>query len=229
MDPVRTSKQRSMTDKRDAGDTVGVVLAGGDSTRFGGSNDNKAIATLNGDTFIERIAVTVDTLSQNPPTVAVRNGEQRDEIDRFLNRRVRYVYDEPSFSGPVGGLFAAAEKADARWLFVCACDMPLISREAVSWLFGKLRESNENSLPDALVVLDEEGKPEPLHSIYRREALLELKETSANGGQNLENLRGLIEPLPEVDTVEVTKSPDNIDLKDSIYNVNTVEDLQKIS
>ncbi|MDY7082727.1 MAG: molybdenum cofactor guanylyltransferase, partial [Halobacteria archaeon] len=157
-----------MVEKPD--EVTGVVLAGGESTRFGGRGDNKAVAEYEGETFIERV---VGSLTQTAPisnvVVVVRNQEQSDELARFLEN-TGFIYDDHDYSGPVAGIFGAVNEASAPWMFVCGCDMPFVSTSAVSWICDKGEDY------DAVVPVDRcRDICHPLHALYRRDALAGVK------------------------------------------------------
>jgi molybdopterin-guanine dinucleotide biosynthesis protein A len=109
----------------------GVVLAGGESRRFG--DGSKALATLDGDPLIARVARAVREATGAPPTVAVRGPAGRRTLSTVLPDAT-FVEDAPGFEGPLAGVAGAARATTAPWLFVCGCDMPLLSAPAVEWL-----------------------------------------------------------------------------------------------
>lgn len=69
------------------------------------------------------------------------------------------VGDERPGCGPLGGLHAALRAARNHRLFLCACDMPSLSEEAIRLVM--------TTDPDADVAIPVVGgRPEPLHARY---------------------------------------------------------------
>lgn len=194
-----------------------ILLAGGDSTRFG--NADKLIATVDGDPIVQHVVDVTRTIASAPPIVVVRRPGQRERIETALRDPsvVRFAFDDAAFSGPVGGIYGGTDRCETPWAFVCACDMPLVSSSAIDWLRKRVRRSR-----DAVVPVNSAGWLEPLHAVYRRSAVLE-----ARGGLDPETgARWLLESLEEVNTVPVTESP--VPLESSCTNVNTRAELEAI-
>ncbi|MBV0923793.1 molybdenum cofactor guanylyltransferase [Halomicroarcula limicola] len=195
----------------------GVVLAGGRSRRFG--SENKALATLDGTTLLERAVTALEAATGAPPLVAVHDEAQRSQYDAVLDGRdVTYVYDSSDFEGPVAGLAAAARAADEAWLFACGCDMPLVSVDVVRWLGGERAEG------DDAVCLETDDGPEPLHALYRRDAVTAaLADLPAAAG-----LRALLSALPNCRSVAAADAPPGLDAARSVLNVNTKDALRSL-
>ncbi|MFB6163514.1 MAG: molybdenum cofactor guanylyltransferase [Halococcoides sp.] len=145
-----------MTDDR--GRRAGVVLAGGQSTRFEGAE--KALATLNGrpllDHAVEGVATATDLV-----VVSCRT-DQVTAFRHLLAERsdVVIVPDRVPDRGPVAGLVAALDALDASSVAVVACDHPLVDGAFLEWLFDALGDH------DACVPrLD--GHRQPTHAVYR--------------------------------------------------------------
>ena len=68
--------------------------------------------------------------------------------------------------GPSEGIRVGASTVKGALMVVVACDMPLISADVIDFLFGRIGTT------DAAVPGWEDGNIEPLHAIYRRDALI---------------------------------------------------------
>ncbi|RKY64426.1 MAG: molybdenum cofactor guanylyltransferase [Candidatus Latescibacterota bacterium] len=102
---------------------VGVVLAGGRSSRMG---MDKAGIVLGGRTLLER---AIDALRPLCREVWVVGREGRDD-------GVRYLVDELPGLGPIGGLYTGLRAlGDGRAIFV-ACDMPFLEPKLLEQLLG---------------------------------------------------------------------------------------------
>lgn len=200
------------------GDVVGVVLAGGESTRFAGGD--KALATVGDEPTLVRVAATLRRATGRPPVVAVRTAEQRATYGDLLPADVDLVDDAAGFSGPLAGVVGAAEATDADWLFVCGCDMPLLAEAAVRWLVGRTDEVEA----DAVAVRDPDGTVQPLHACYRRSAALAARDRLPRDG----GVRALFDVLDPVRAVTADDAPRNVPLVASLSNVNTRADLEEL-
>lgn len=201
-------------------DTVGVVLAGGRSTRFG--DGNKAFAQFDGQSFIERIVETIDDATNRPPVVVARTSEQRAAYEAALPATVRCPFDAANFEGPLAGVVGASAVVDARWLFVCGCDMPLLSGDAIEWLATRLSEQPDDVT--ALTVRRPDGTPEPMHAFYRRDAIAAVEDRLPRTG----GVRTLPDVVASCATIPLAEAPDDARLVDSLSNVNTREELAAV-
>lgn len=197
------------------GDVRGVVLAGGASTRF--EDGNKALATCDGEPLVARVADAVRRATGAPPLVAVRTDEQAATYDALLD--AEFVHDVPGAQGPLAGVIGAATATDARWLFVCGCDMPLLSAAAVEWL-GAHRALGLN----AVAPRHPDGTRDPLHTFFRRAAVERVRSALPERG----GVRALLDVLPRVRAVPVDAAPADVPLADSIASVNTTTELRAV-
>jgi molybdopterin-guanine dinucleotide biosynthesis protein A len=109
-----------------------VVLAGGDSRRFGGRD--KALARVSGEPMLRLVSQAAAEVTDAPPVVAVRTAERAQTYSGMLET-AEFVTDAPQPNGPIGGVEAALDHTTADWLFVCGCDMPHLAPSAIDWLF----------------------------------------------------------------------------------------------
>lgn len=200
-------------DRPPNGPLTAVVLAGGDSSRFG--PENKALAEFGDSTVLGAVLQTVAARSDREPIVAVRSRAQREELAAAIGSSVRFVFDRPRFDGPIGGLAAAADRADTPWLLVSACDMPLVDPQALAYL-----EERRGSEVDA-VAPTESGQYHPLLTLYRRDAVESvLPDLSDAAGP-----RAVLDSLERVRRVPVEEAPVEDRLRRSLVSVDTKEDL----
>lgn len=195
----------------------GVVLAGGDSTRFDGGN--KAFAELDGRPLVAHAVRAVDAVTAQVPVVGVRSAAQRARVRAALpgSSRVRVVRDVEGLSGPLAGIYAAAEVAATPWLFVCGCDMPLVSTHSIAGL--RAVDGVERA---SAVVPRVDGRDQPLHALFRRRWLLDVR-------PHLERGDGLFVLLDALERV-VRPTPADVDgpLADAVTNVNTRAELRRV-
>lgn len=127
---------------------------------------------------------------------------------------VDWITTEPAGVGPLGGLVAALEAAEAAGspvAFVCATDMPLIAPELIDELLHGLTSS-----ADAVVVHDG-GRDHPMAAIYRTRVAPKLAELIESGEQRM---------LAALDTIVTHR----VGVSDSrwLTNVDAPEDLHRL-
>ena len=220
--------------------TVGIVLAGGNSTRLASvaaSGGGKALLTFQGKTFLENI-VTVVAAEVGPTIVVAAAGQRLPALDG-----VRIVHDLTPGAGPLAGIrdglravlavddaghaghacHAAAQPP--RLAFVASCDVPLLRREVVRLLMALAAES------DALwTVPVVHGHRQVLVSVMRVELLSRIEAWLATGRRDL---RGLFKEMAQTDpqsvgevTEEACKAVDPT--LESFVDIDTPDDLERL-
>jgi len=203
----------------------GVVLAGGDSTRF--EAGDKALATVDAEPILMRIINVLDQTTDRKPVVSVRTAEQRATYANMGDRNtLQFVYDIPDHDGPLAGIFGAATSLDARWLFCCGCDMPLLAPTAVTWMIEQLPDGRTNNQlqVDAIAIEHPTGVVEPLHTLYRQKSIVERQQTLPRAA----GPRMLLSELDTVYTVRTVEVPKEVPIDTSTTNVNTLEELETV-
>ncbi|HEY9079203.1 molybdenum cofactor guanylyltransferase MobA [Magnetovibrio sp.] len=135
-------------------EVVGVLLAGGRSSRFGG--DDKCLQLLNGKTMLERVALKA------APQVGALVLNANGDTNRFPDLGMPVIKDSiDDFAGPLAGVltamdFAAKHVPQARWVASFATDAPFVPGNWVSRVLAAItREgadmgtvsSNDNTHP----------------------------------------------------------------------------------
>jgi len=186
-------------------DCTGVLLAGGQSRRFG---SNKALAELNGCRLIEYPArVLAELFNQH---LLVTN---HPELYSFLNWPT--LPDRSPGSGPLAGIEAALHRATTPFIFVVACDMPHLNRALISHLCTLAPGY------DAVIPVSAKGW-EPLHGVYSRSALPTITAALASGSRKLQVVLGRLQ-VREVGEAEMLAV--SVSALQSFRNINTLDDL----
>src|SRR5690242_6152656 len=131
-------------------DLQAFILAGGASSRMG---TDKSLLPIEGQTFTERIAETLLTLTDS---VSVVGGKADSSLPDLY----------PQW-GALGGLHAAFAACKREWAIVVACDLPFVTAELFSHLAG-LRVDH-----DAIVPIQADERPQPLAALYRVNSCLQ--------------------------------------------------------
>jgi molybdopterin-guanine dinucleotide biosynthesis protein A len=143
-----------------------IILVGGEARRANGQE--KFFFRFRGKTFIERLTDSLRPVTDEILIVA-RNLEQCGRFSAL--RDIRCIADIRQGIGPIGGLHAGASAAQGELLFVSACDMPCLATAVVSHLFDVIGDA------DAAIPCWNEEMLEPLHAVYRKDALLRYLES----------------------------------------------------
>ncbi|MEN8232419.1 MAG: molybdenum cofactor guanylyltransferase [Thermodesulfobacteriota bacterium] len=190
-------------------DITGVILAGGQSNRFG---SNKALALLHGKSLIQYVTETMTAIF-NDCLLVTNAPEQYD----FLN--IPMIRDQYQDSGPLAGIHAALSHTGKAWIFVVGCDMPAITPDVIAFLCSFVHEDCEAVIPWL------ETGAEPLCGLYHKTALAQieqyLKDGKAQVRELLENLT--VRKIKEQELLQVTG-----DLQ-VFYNVNRKQDLGRLA
>jgi molybdopterin-guanine dinucleotide biosynthesis protein A len=136
-------------------DITGVILAGGQSSRFG---SNKALALLHGKSLISHVTDIMSAIFTDHLLVT-NTPEQYD----FLNMPM--IKDQYPGMGPLAGIHAALMQINTSRAFVVACDMPNVSPELIRYLC-----SIDAQEYDVVIPWLEKGQ-EPLFGIYHKKSL----------------------------------------------------------
>jgi molybdopterin-guanine dinucleotide biosynthesis protein A len=104
--------------------TLGVILAGGTSSRMG---RNKAFLELQGKPLIMSIAETLKQVFSDVILIA-------NDRHAYEHLGLKIFPDLYQHCGPLGGIHAAFSHSNSSSLFVTACDTPCISPEFIRYL-----------------------------------------------------------------------------------------------
>ena len=134
------------------------------------------------------------------------------DIEKNLREYNLTIISENLNLGPVGAIKVAAENIHKKYIFVVACDMPFLNRSVIEFMCQMVRN-------DGLVPLHNNGRVEPLHSIYKREGILEIKSLPMKSVVDMIKLMNIIY-LP---VNEIKKIDHNLL---TFKNINTYEDIE---
>lgn len=146
--------------------TVGILLAGGLSRRFGSP---KAFAKCNGVLFYE---LSLRALSPFCDEVVIVT--RPEFLDAFPSE-LSVITDVESFAGqgPVAGILSGMEAIEADRYIVMPCDMPLLKGDTI----GRLVACHVSGVTAVI----SEGKHHPLVSVWNRDAQSVLRNALLEG------------------------------------------------
>ena len=146
---------------------IAVILAGGESRRFG---SNKAFAKIGDETFLEKIAATAGSLG----------------FEIFLSVSDPEIYKHFSFKmlpdilpkeGPLQALYSALSQLHVPRVLLLPCDMPLTTSKIIEEMWHKSSRSDICLLQTS-----------PLPGVYSRKTLPFIKKLLDLGKRDLQSL-----------------------------------------
>lgn len=143
-------------------DMVGVILAGGKSSRM---EKDKALLLLDGETFIKRIS---DQLKNNFRSSIIISEKNEDYFSVGLKTH-QDIYNN---CGPLGGIHSALKNSETKSVFIISCDLPLITSDIFQHL---IKYSSDVVVPSYKNII------QPLCGVYSR-SLIPSLETFLNNG-----------------------------------------------
>jgi molybdopterin-guanine dinucleotide biosynthesis protein A len=149
-----------------------LVFTGGQATRLGGVN--KALLEVGGKPIIERILDAVGPLAVERIALARVGAEP-------LGYGLRPVPDVEPHAGVLRALANGLSVASGDVCLLVACDMPFVSRP----LFEHALDVLHRETADVVIPRDDYGL-QPMHSVYRREPVLEaVQQAIARGDKRM--------------------------------------------
>lgn len=148
---------------------VGVVLAGGRSSRFG---RDKALLEIGGETLLQRTVATVRAACGAALIVG--------PLERELQAPgTPVVQDDLPSIGPLGGIATALRGQRGSAVLVVAVDMPFLKVELLRHLIALASEADV-----VLPVVD--GRGQQLHAVYGPRCLPEIEQQIAGGDYKID-------------------------------------------
>lgn len=127
------------------------ILAGGKSSRMG---TDKGLLLIEGKAMIQYVIEQMQPIFEN--LVIVSNNPEYEKFG------LEVIPDLIKDIGPAGGIYTALKHSDSQLNFVVSCDMPFVTKEAIEFI---VTNSNESQI----VLLENQGKLEPLFGIYSKD------------------------------------------------------------
>lgn len=190
-------------------DVEGFILVGGRSSRMG---KDKSRLLFGGRTAVDRIAMELQTATSQVSLVGSVSAGANPDLKRVPDVHVRW--------GALGGIHAALNACGADWALIVACDLPFVTRD----LFSRLLAIARQDLPDSVVPIQSDGRPQPVCALYRREPCLSESDRLIDLGEHTP--RAL---LANVKTrwVQPAELADLPGADDFFFNMNTPADYEQ--
>lgn len=155
--------------------TVGIVLAGGRSTRFG---EDKSLYVLDGKPMYRHVYDLLADANVCDKIVISSNAVLQDKFNS-----IDVIVDDSQFVdyGPLGGLYAVAKQyPDSRFVLV-SCDTPYVPG---AWIERLIAQADE--MPGYSIITKEGERMHPTIALFNDSALADkLAEHLADGGRSI--------------------------------------------
>ena len=195
-----------------------LILAGGKGQRF--QSRDKCFIMLDGKPLLQH---AIDNLSgaADELIIAARDERQGERIVTAIPDEIVVDFDTLKGFGPLAGVLSGLERASYSFSFIVGCDMPFVDRDVVDFLFDVAERGNY----DAVVPRWENGMVEPLHAVYKREAMLAAVRDAIKRDEV--KMYNVFSQLKNVEFLSVKKIQEiNPELK-TFRNINTPDELKK--
>ena len=159
---------------------TGVLLAGGRGERMG---YDKALLNFRGWPLLPRLVDRMLEACDGGVLVVRRPGQPLPDLPD--DPRVRIVDDLIPDQAALGGLYTGLALAPTPWVFLAACDMPLLDPSLIAWMRDLPAEA------DVLLPLANE-RPQPTHAIYGHRCLGAIKRALLSGELGMGSWRGSV-------------------------------------
>ena len=147
-----------------------AILAGGKSSRMG---FDKQLLMENDRRILEQV---IETLKQEFEDIIIVTA--RPEL--YADMDVRLFCDEYQGKGPLAGVHTAMHHAQSKYVYLLACDMPVVNLEFIRYMKRRLMDSKAD-----VCVCERDGHLEPFNTFYSRDLLPEVAYRLETGNSSL--------------------------------------------
>ncbi|WP_414468857.1 molybdenum cofactor guanylyltransferase [Methanobacterium sp. ACI-7] len=189
-----------------------IILCGGRSKRMG---RDKGSLILKGKPMILHILDEITDIADEIIIVLRDENQIRDYSELIKEKsNIKIITDKSKDQGPLIGILTGLSNIKSEHAQILPCDSPFISKKFVL----KMSDIIETSNFDAVVPIDDDGHTEPLHSIYKKNAINIINELV---NEEKRDVNSLIKRLNAkfINVKELDKS------KMSFRNINTKKEI----
>ncbi len=194
-------------------DVTGVLVCGGDSSRFG---QDKRILVINGKTLIES---GLEKLSAMCKEVMLAPRTKNNLPKFLLPGSFKIIEDAPKVKGPMAAISAALLHAKYENILILGCDFPFVSIRFLQYLID-IAISN----PAKIVVCKLHDVLQPLVAVYKKN----IANTLSLWQQDKKNYSIKNFLVYNRDLIYVVDKCDIVDFERELFNLNTPSDYEKL-
>ncbi|MHB8111803.1 MAG: molybdenum cofactor guanylyltransferase [Syntrophorhabdaceae bacterium] len=189
-------------------DTACAILAGGKSSRMG---RDKATAEFRGSTLVNSVYDIVKDLFDDVIIVSSKH-------ETIANLNIPIVKDIAPVQSPIVGIATALIYTRKPRIFIVACDMPFVSREAIQCIL-EASQGRDVTIP---MIGD---YYEPLHAIYSRYCLAHFLKFMQMNDLRISNIFPYVTMTVVKDAPCFKRGDDHV----VFSNINTEEELKRLN
>jgi molybdenum cofactor guanylyltransferase len=191
--------------------TTGIVIAGGSGTRFG---KNKALIEIDRTKLIELVIQNLKKVVAEV-IVVTSTGQYENIAGTGITEKI--ILDIVPGKAAMGGVYTGLVNSNSFYSLVVACDMPLLNTGLLKHMISQA-PGNDAVIP---MIGD---YTEPLHAVYSKDCIPELKKMVEGGILSLHLFLERIK-VRYIKREEMEKwDPELL----SLFNINTIADLDKV-
>ncbi|MGV8981420.1 molybdenum cofactor guanylyltransferase [Clostridium sp.] len=128
-----------------------VIICGGKSSRMG---FDKCKIKVKNKFLIDIIAEQLTQVFENIFLVS-------NDLQRFSDTKYTVVEDIIANRGPIGAIYTALKEASSKYVFIAACDMPIINLDYIKYMMELIRSNDVDG-----VVSYNSKYIEPIYAFY---------------------------------------------------------------
>lgn len=147
-----------------------AILAGGKSSRMG---FDKQLLMENDRRILEQVIEDLKAEFEDIVIVTARP-------ELYAGMDVRLFCDEYQGKGPLAGVHTAMHHAQSKYVYLLACDMPVVNLEFIRHMKQRLLDSRAD-----VCVCERDGRLEPFNTFYSRDLLPEVVWRLETGNSSL--------------------------------------------
>jgi molybdopterin-guanine dinucleotide biosynthesis protein A len=179
---------------------------------------NKAIMFLGKKRLIQIITSMFQEVVEKV-IVVIGYNDDPNLITDFLPKNVEVVKDLMPIQSPLVGLMTGMKSIDTNYALVSPCDTPFINQNVIKSLIEKIDTS------DAVIPKWQDGRIEPLLSIYRVELAQKYSIISINKGEK--RVDSILKYFKKINYVSADELGELKDKEIWFFNLNTPTDYKK--
>ncbi|MFN2362797.1 MAG: molybdenum cofactor guanylyltransferase [Halarsenatibacteraceae bacterium] len=184
------------------------ILAGGESSRMG-EYDKPHLQFYQDKTILGFI---IDNLITDFEVKVIAKDKEE-----FSNYNVEVLTDLKD-AGPLGGIYTGLKTTSSEYNFFLGCDMPFVSPKLISWMFARVKKTNQ----DGLVPIAGDFY-EPLFAIYRKTCLKPVEKVIADKNWPIISFYEYI----DLDFIQKKRLKKVDSFEELFFNINTYADYLK--
>ena len=190
-----------------------VILCGGKSTRMG---FDKSLIKVNDRFLIEIIGEKLESIFDN--IILVSNDKEKTKELKYTG-----ITDVIPNLGPIGAIYTALKASKSKYIFVTACDMPIVNTSYIKYMMEIIKEKSVDG-----VISCNSSFIEPLYAFYSVNMIITFEGEIKNNNLRLFDVinKSKINYVEEEIVKKYSKNMDiftNINYKNELAQLNNIK------